>query len=107
MQLLTPRVLRDSPLGRRFFGVLVVAALAPITLLAVLADLQMSSTVGAQRDAELALSARNVASGIVERLRRIDELVAATQPQLAGNAGLSQVRWNSALASQLIPCVST
>jgi diguanylate cyclase (GGDEF)-like protein len=100
MQLLTPRVLRDSPLGRRFFGVLVVAALAPITLLAVLADLQMSSTVGAQRDAELALSARNVASGIVERLRRIDELVAATQPQLAGNAGLSQVRWNSALASQ-------
>ena len=99
MQLLTPRVLRDSPLGRRFFGVLVVAALAPITLLAVLADLQMSSTVGAQRDAELTLSARNVASGIVERLRRIDELIAATQPQLASGATLSQVRWNSALAA--------
>ena len=99
MQLLTPRVLRDSPLGRRFLGVLVVAALAPITLLAVLADLQMSSTVGAQRDAELSLSARNVASGIIERLRRIDELIAATQPQLASGATLSQVRWNSALAA--------
>lgn len=99
MQLLTPRVLRDSPLGRRFFGVLVVAALAPITLLAVLADLQMSSTVGAQRDAELALTARNVATGIVERLRRIDDLIAATQPQLAGGANLSQVRWSSALAA--------
>lgn len=99
MQLLTPRVLRDSPLGRRFLGVLVVAALAPITLLAVLADLQMSSTVGGQRDAELALTARNIASGIADRLRRIDDLIAATQTQLAGGTGLSQIRWNSALSA--------
>jgi len=99
MRLPSPDLLLGSPLGRRLLGMLTVATLAPIALLAVLTDLKVSAALAAQRDAELARQAKHYGLALLERLDHLEDVLHAARAELAGKVPLAQAVRNSPLAT--------
>ncbi|MCU0939478.1 MAG: hypothetical protein MUC86_10120, partial [Burkholderiaceae bacterium] len=88
-----------SPFGRRLLGVLAVATLAPIALLALMTDLKVSSALATQRDDDLARHAKHYGLTLLERLGHVDEVLAGASTDLRGTLPLAQLASRSALAS--------
>ncbi|MDZ7653932.1 MAG: EAL domain-containing protein [Burkholderiaceae bacterium] len=78
---------------------LAVATLAPIALLALLTDLQVSSALASQRDDELGRQARHYGLTLFERLGHVDDVLAGARSDLRGTLPLAQLASRSALAS--------
>ena len=66
-----------SPLGRRLMGILALATLAPIAILALLADYKVSRTLRDSRSAELAQHAKNYGFGVLDRLLHLEHDLAS------------------------------
>jgi diguanylate cyclase (GGDEF)-like protein len=65
-----------SGVGRRLFTMFVLAALAPVALMAVLAFTQVSDVLRQERDRELVRSARSYGMAVVERLQWAESMLA-------------------------------
>ncbi|MCU0951015.1 MAG: EAL domain-containing protein [Burkholderiaceae bacterium] len=91
-RLLPPDTPLASALGRRLLGMLVVATLLPMALLALLTDLKVSQALREQRDAELAQHAKNYGLTLLERLGRVEDVAQSLRTSLAGNRPLAQLR---------------
>ena len=80
-----------SPLGRRLLLMMAAATLAPIALLTLLTNLQVTGSLAEQQDSLLAQQAKAHGIAVFERLSHVDDVLQAVVPDLHEGVTLVQL----------------